>query len=102
MPRVRSDLTFVGFHVHGRERWQLADGRMLVGVHRFTDCIDQAVCVIHEPTDHHMRDWPLDIDEPGGLVVRQCEHELWHPDPDSLAYFELRRGLHECDGCCHV
>lgn len=64
-------------------------------------------CVIHSPSDHHMKDWMMcfrfDIEVP--LVERICQHGVGHPDPDSLRYF-LERGdyehlsVHGCDGCC--
>lgn len=68
-------------------------------------------CVIHCPSDHHMRDWPL-IWRTGGLFdikpphfERQCPHGIGHPDPDSVGYL-MRHGedpsitVHGCDGCC--
>lgn len=41
------------------------------------------------------------------LVMRVCEHDVLHPDPDSLEFF-IRNGWLEpgeghqmdCDGCC--
>lgn len=69
-------------------------------------------CVIHNPSDHHMRDWPKNFrfDRYLVLVERICPHGVGHPDPDSLAYIEStlpegRRGyegIHGCDGCCHL
>jgi hypothetical protein len=73
-------------------------------------------CAIHNPSNHHMRDWPLKhrTDKPhrvGGRVLivseRVCEHGWGHPDPDSLAYLRTVDGagtgfwgFHGCDGCC--
>ena len=62
-------------------------------------------CVIHNPSDHHMRDWPMLMRmDKLALVERTCPHGVGHPDPDSLAYF-LRHGddwmgVHGCDRCC--
>ena len=61
-------------------------------------------CVIHNPSVHHMRDWPMVLRE-STLIERTCPHGVGHPDPDSLDYFiqrdpDTRLGIHGCDGCC--
>lgn len=74
-------------------------------------CAGQSCC-IHNPSDHHMRDWPLVHRTDNALTVeipdnwstrtlgahtpvrarnlvrsdRICEHGIGHPDPDSLAW----------------
>lgn len=66
-------------------------------------------CVIHNPSDHHMKDWPRILRE-SALVERQCTHGIGHPDPDSIAFFRRVRGeeraaalqVHGCDGCCRT
>ncbi len=96
-------------------------------VHDLASCGGE-FCVIHNPSRHHMRYWPLELHtdkSPHGnaLCYRVCPHALKHPDPDSVAYFTNHyRGLealamaahigiedimrpyvdlvHECDGCC--
>lgn len=69
-----------------------------------------SVCVIHNPSDHHMLTWELSFDpNMEYLATRVCPHGRWHPDPDSVAYFAHVYGadaapgirLHLCDGCCH-
>jgi hypothetical protein len=86
------------------------------------------VCCIHNPSEHHMRDWKLThlVDLPFRVIAvnpaevgigrhfcasyRECEHGLGHPDPDSLAFARKIGGdvlatlaeVHECDGCCEV
>ena len=67
-------------------------------------------CCIHNPSDHHMRGWPLLFDHRKmSLALRACDHGFAHPDPDSMAYFQKCRqhpnvilwlASHECDGCC--
>lgn len=72
-------------------------------------------CAVHNPSDHRMRDWPLQLigkqRRVHGRVItlseRTCEHAVGHPDPDSLAYvMSMDRAnaahwrLHGCDGCC--
>lgn len=76
-------------------------------LHPASQCDRSTPCVIHRPSDHHMKGWMMcfrfDIGVP--LVERVCEHGVGHPDPDSLRYF-LERGdyehlsVHGCDGCC--
>lgn len=60
-------------------------------------------CAIHNPSNHHMIDWPMVLRE-STLIERVCEHGIGHPDPDSLNYFMARgqdwMGIHGCDGCC--
>lgn len=71
-------------------------------------------CCVHNPSMHHMREWPLvhRVDFPkihNGvkyvLSERTCRHGVGHPDPDSMSYLiqntgDLSWGLHGCDGCC--
>lgn len=54
-------------------------------------------CVIHNPSDHHMRDWPLNWRADRQLMERTCPHGVGHPDPDTLG-----DGIHACDMCCVV
>lgn len=90
-----------------------------VKTHGPTQCADDDACVIHKPSNHHMRDWPITmrLDREFALCERVCKHGTGHPDPDSLAY--IRRmvkakyeakpdkpygpyasDVHGCDGCC--
>lgn len=65
-------------------------------------------CVIHNPSDHHMADWPKVWRDGKRMVERTCPHGIGHPDPDDLAYRltmfgpvgERDSGVHGCDGCC--
>ena len=61
-------------------------------------------CCIHNPSDHHMLDWPLEWRNDTKVMERICPHGVGHPDPDDVAY-NLSRGrpemtVHGCDGCC--
>lgn len=61
-------------------------------------------CFIHNPSNHHMRDWPMVI-RSSSLIERTCEHGVGHPDPDSARFLNWRDGslfwgVHGCDGCC--
>lgn len=86
-----------------RELW--VDGEdFLVNVHPRELCQGRH-CVLHNPSDHHMREWKLIFRNDTGLMERICEHEIGHPDPDSLYYFQEVLGredavVHGCDRCC--
>ena len=61
-------------------------------------------CPFHNPSDHPLKDAPINIrGDKGGLVERICEHGVGHDDPDSVAYFhrqgETWAGIHGCCGC---
>lgn len=68
----------------------------------------EGTCSIHAPSDHYMRDWPLNWRGDRMLMERICPHGIGHPDPDHLARTERLRGkefadgegVHGCDGCC--
>lgn len=61
-------------------------------------------CVIHAPSDHHMRDWPMTWRGDKYMMERSCPHGVGHPDPDDLAYHVSVgsdwKAIHGCDGCC--
>lgn len=61
-------------------------------------------CVIHNPTLHHMRLWPLHWRDDRGIFERICEHGTGHPDPDQLDYWKSigkeAESIHGCCGCC--
>lgn len=74
-------------------------------VHDSSKC-EGANCVIHNPSDHHMKDWPTHWRDDRKLMERLCEHGTGHPDPDDLA-FKASIGIdasteavHGCCGCC--
>lgn len=75
----------------------------LVNVHNPLSC-EGRPCVIHAPSDHHMKDWPQAWRDDVYLMERTCEHGIGHPDPDDVAYqlSEMNRDMsvHGCDGCC--
>jgi hypothetical protein len=66
------------------------------------------VCAVHNPSDHHMRRWPMLWRHDRGLLERLCEHGVGHPDPDHVTYVREKFGeveakyesVHGCDGCC--
>ncbi|NKY60376.1 hypothetical protein [Nocardia flavorosea] len=94
-----------GFQVLATDRYGFGAAiSELVNVHPETACQGRA-CVIHAPTDHHMRAWTLLWRDDRGIFERLCpEHGIGHPDPDQYAYWEetgqLANTIHGCCGCC--
>ena len=78
-------------------------GGAVVRTHGESECAG-AVCVIHNPTDHHMREWPMNYRADRGLMERTCPHGVGHPDPDDLAFHVANgrkwQSVHGCCGCC--
>jgi hypothetical protein len=85
------------------ERGVRAGEGVLTGVHQPSQCAGRP-CVIHAPSAHHMRDWPLVWRPDLRMMERHCPHGIGHPDPDDLArQAQQGRGhlaAHACDGCC--
>jgi hypothetical protein len=100
----------------GRETWLLADGNepvriqfgiVLHNVHPHGTCVEPDRCVIHQPTEHHMRAWEAGWDDVRAQVIRRCPHGSWHPDPDAVVISKFGALLEAvephtwvCDGCC--
>lgn len=86
-------------------------GQLILNVHVEKDC-EGHNCCIHNPSDHHMREWPLKWRHIGyggrGHMVRLCAHGVSHPDPDDVAFYRRLFGddvaedlaEHHCDHCC--
>jgi hypothetical protein len=78
-------------------------------VHRPEDCLGPN-CVVHNPSDHPLKDAPLNWRGDRSLMERICEHGTGHPDPDDIAFKRLAYGderadaeaNHGCDGCCQA
>lgn len=83
--------------------WGFNVGKVRLRTHKPDQCVGE-VCVIHNPSDHHMVTWPMHWRADRRLMERKCPHGVGHPDPDGLAY-EVKQGrtyqsVHGCDGCC--
>lgn len=68
------------------------EGNPHYGPYRLTNVHDESLCqgrccVIHYPSDHHMRDYPLIWNSLETQMERLCEHDFTHPDPDDLLYW---------------
>jgi len=82
--------------------------KKMSNLHEYVDECDMFGCVIHNPTDHSMRDFALNWRNDRGLMERICSHGVGHPDPDHMNWYERTHeedatwaeGVHGCDGCC--
>lgn len=82
-------------------------GQIVRGIHERNETCANG-CVIHNPSDHPMRDFPTLWRDDRRIMERICEHGVGHPDPDTLAFIAKSRGVgiaeiesvHGCDGCC--
>jgi len=70
----------------------------LVNVHSIEKCTGRP-CPIHNPSDHHMKDWPQHYRVDRGIIERTCEHGVGHPDPDDINAKGIN-STHGCCGCC--
>ncbi len=85
------------------ESFRLPNGVKIINVHDEGACAGRH-CVIHNPSAHHMRNWPIDWDDTDKLFYRTCPHGDEHPDPDTAAYLvsigRAAATFHYCDNCC--
>jgi len=99
------------------EHYVTGTGQPLL-VHEAEDCKGEH-CVIHNPSQHCMVDYPTHWQADRGLMERICPHGVGHPDPDDLAFkrdiWTEKYGKEEADkkvhyesvhgccseGCCH-
>lgn len=79
-------------------------GKINLRVHHRSLCAGE-YCSIHNPSQHPLRNAPLNWRADRGIMERFCSHGIGHPDPDDYQY-RLRvnpdaDAIHGCDGCCH-
>jgi hypothetical protein len=82
--------------------------KYITGTNQKIYCHDKDICqgnfcVIHNPSDHIMKDFPTHWRGDRGIMERICPHGIGHPDPDDLAFRAKHGdddGVHGCDGCC--
>jgi hypothetical protein len=72
--------------------------QILLNVHEEDKCKEKH-CVIHNPSDHVLRDAPTHWREDRRIMERMCEHGIGHPDPDNINMRDVD-WIHGCDGCC--
>ena len=86
---------------HADERNTLHITGQVISTHRRNTCLDYW-CAVHNPSPHHMRDWPQQWDDIKNCIVRVCTHGQAHIDPDNNGVDARFYKTHhqECDGCC--
>lgn len=59
-------------------------------------------CAIHDhPSDHPLKDAPLNWREDRGILERICECGIGHPDADAADYLKsIGQGVQNVHGCC--
>lgn len=87
-----------------REFITRVEGINLTKVHPMDNCAGRP-CVIHNPTEHHMRRWELLWRDDRQIFERLCvRHGVGHPDPDQFDYWretrQMWQAVHGCCGCC--
>ena len=65
--------------------------------HQRSQC-EGRICMIHNPSIHHMRGFPTHWREDRHIMERICPHGIGHPDPDCI--YAMKDTIHGCDGCC--
>jgi hypothetical protein len=92
------------------KQYKINKTQTLENVHDESVCAG-TFCAIHNPSDHHMKDWPLYWRQDKAQLERICPHGAGHPDPDDLAWHIANgrgyMGIHGCHlnedtgwGCC--
>lgn len=84
-------------------------GPVTVRTHRDENCMGSH-CALHNPSGHPLNSAPMTFRaDKYGLIERQCEHGVGHPDPDSAWFIQNVQvpkedtewlTVHGCDGCC--
>lgn len=84
------------------EKFLTGTGQKLL-VHDKSKC-ENEYCCIHNPSNHHMKDWPLHWREDRGFFERIDPEGVGHPDPDDIEYHKkngINISVHGCNGLCH-
>lgn len=85
------------YYIEKRNKFVDSYGQSIIYVHTRRECIGEH-CVIHNPSRHHMRTWPLKWRWDKSMFERICPHGTGHPDPDDPG----ADSVHGCDGCCNT
>lgn len=90
-------------------RWQPRAGKPLIGklgrVHDPKQCEGRGCAIHNHPSDHPLKDAPLNWRTDASKLERICVHGVGHDDKDAVEYQQSQRysvynGVHGCDGCC--
>ena len=78
-----------------QDKWQPHKSKNVYLTHSANKCAGKN-CPVHNPSNHHMKDWPQHYRTDRGITERICKHGVGHPDPDD----RTTDTIHGCDGCC--
>lgn len=103
-PAWKGQYDLVGIDGSSSPIFGVQQGPSVLVIHPSFLCEGRA-CVIHNPSDHHMREWSLNWRGDKGVMERTCPtHGVGHPDPDDAAYLKTQGRevllIHGCCGCC--
>jgi hypothetical protein len=86
------------------EQTEMPDGRVLTH-HNGNVCFGQ-YCPLHNPSDHSLREYPLDWDAKAGVMVRVLPDGGTEIDPDEYRLHSpekyLYRNAAKCKGCLEI
>ena len=80
-------------------QFMVNERQLLRNVHDAAACAGRP-CVMHNPSEHCMSDFPLWWRGDRKLMERTCPHGVGHPDPDQPFPPGSHEWRHGCDGCC--
>lgn len=105
-PRLLTDVEAIEMLMNDRMEIFVDGSGHEVRVHPSGTCAGQN-CSIHNPSNHPLKNAPLNWREDRKMMERICQHGVGHPDPDDVAYNVIAAGkdeevysMHGCDGCC--
>ena len=79
-------------HIIGKQRTVATfDDDLRIAIHDQSKCAGRH-CVIHDPSNHHMRNLPLVWNSMYRRTERICSCGARHPDPDHIEYVRITKG----------
>ncbi len=70
-------------------------------VHDPADCEGRGCGIHNHPSDHPLKEAPLNWREDSGILERICKHGVGHPDLDAALYLaSIGKGVENVHGCC--
>ncbi len=83
-----------------KSEYTTGTGQKLWNVHASDKCAGEN-CVIHNPSNHSMLDFPTHWRSDRRIMERICpDHGIGHPDPDSPFESGSYEWVHGCCGQC--
>ena len=80
---------------------ELGDGYVLANTHNPKLCKGRGCAIHNHPSDHPLKEAPLNWREDRGILERICKHGVCHPDLDAALYLaSIGKGVENVHGCC--